>query len=376
VIRYQYGNHLGSSSLELDHEAQVISYEEYFPYGSTSYQAVRPNVEVARKRYRYTGMERDEESGLYYHGARYYAPWLGRWTSCDPAATLADRGDPSAERPGIPRAIDTNVYAYVRTNPVRFVDRLGYQESESDEEDSWLNRARVVFNQWASRERHRLEVIASQLPSVAEQAAEHIDQLNRFLNGPSEVESRIYSPEVEAEIIERSRTVEDLGQADVDLDPIVPVTERGPVMQSGAGGQWRAAALAASQRAATLARGTGRAVRELDAASARFQSLNPTVVLETLEGPTLVARGPTRNLPVASRTLLREGEELVRMRPDILVPRQIRIHPDVRVLVRAHFEGVTPRVLAVHGRPFCASCVETIEAFGGRVIEPGVAIFR
>ena len=37
------------------------------------------------KRYRYTGKERDEENGLYYHGARYYAPWLGRWTSCDPA---------------------------------------------------------------------------------------------------------------------------------------------------------------------------------------------------------------------------------------------------------------------------------------------------
>ena len=36
------------------------------------------------KRYRYTGKERDEESGLHYHGARYYAPWLGRWTSCDP----------------------------------------------------------------------------------------------------------------------------------------------------------------------------------------------------------------------------------------------------------------------------------------------------
>src|SRR5262249_49806587 len=35
-------------------------------------------------RYRYTGKERDEESGLSYHGARYYAPWVGRWTSCEP----------------------------------------------------------------------------------------------------------------------------------------------------------------------------------------------------------------------------------------------------------------------------------------------------
>ena len=84
LIRYQFGNHLGSASLELDDQAQIISYEEYTPYGSTSYQAVRSQTETP-KRYRYTGKERDEESGLYYHGARYYAPWLGRWTSCDPS---------------------------------------------------------------------------------------------------------------------------------------------------------------------------------------------------------------------------------------------------------------------------------------------------
>ena len=89
LIRYQFGNHLGSASLELDEQAQIISYEEYHPYGSTSYQAVRSQTETP-KRYRYTGKERDEESGLYYHGARYYAPWLGRWTSADPIEIYRD----------------------------------------------------------------------------------------------------------------------------------------------------------------------------------------------------------------------------------------------------------------------------------------------
>ncbi len=42
--------------------------EEYSPYGETTFGS------FARKRYRYTRRERDEESGLYYHGARYYAP--------------------------------------------------------------------------------------------------------------------------------------------------------------------------------------------------------------------------------------------------------------------------------------------------------------
>ena len=110
LIRYQFGNHLGSASLELDHQAQVISYEEYYPYGSTSYQAVRSQTETP-KRYRYTGMERDEESGLNYHGARYYAPWLGRWLSADPT----DLHDGS------------NLYAYVNGRPLTQTDRTGFQ---------------------------------------------------------------------------------------------------------------------------------------------------------------------------------------------------------------------------------------------------------
>ena len=88
VTRYQLGNHLGSSSVELDEKAHVISYEEYFPYGSTSYQAARRDIEVSPKGHRYTYKERDEESGFYYHSARYYAPWLGRWASCDSAGMV------------------------------------------------------------------------------------------------------------------------------------------------------------------------------------------------------------------------------------------------------------------------------------------------
>jgi RHS repeat-associated protein len=111
VTRYQFDNHLGSASLELDDGAKIISYEDYYPYGSTSYQAVNSAIEVSLKRYRYTGKERDEESGLYYHGARYYAPWLGRWISCDPKGLLD----------GI------NMFIYGRNNPIGYVDPTGTQ---------------------------------------------------------------------------------------------------------------------------------------------------------------------------------------------------------------------------------------------------------
>ena len=84
LYRYQYSNHLGSVGLELDAYAALISYEEYHPYGTSAYQAKNAGIKAIAKRYRYTGMERDEETGLAYHSARYYLMWLGRWLSADP----------------------------------------------------------------------------------------------------------------------------------------------------------------------------------------------------------------------------------------------------------------------------------------------------
>ncbi|MCC5919027.1 MAG: RHS repeat-associated core domain-containing protein, partial [Cryomorphaceae bacterium] len=84
VARYQYSNHLGSAALELNEAAEIISYQEYHPFGSTSYELHTNDSEVSLKRYQYVGKERDGESGLYYYGARYYADWLCRFVSVDP----------------------------------------------------------------------------------------------------------------------------------------------------------------------------------------------------------------------------------------------------------------------------------------------------
>ncbi|HEX4982899.1 MAG TPA: SpvB/TcaC N-terminal domain-containing protein, partial [Ilumatobacteraceae bacterium] len=76
LVRYQCPNHIGSTSLETDELGRVISYEEFHPYGTSAYQAVDRSTVAAAKRYRYTGAERDDETGLEQHGARYYVPWL------------------------------------------------------------------------------------------------------------------------------------------------------------------------------------------------------------------------------------------------------------------------------------------------------------
>ena len=106
--RYQLDNHLESACVELDREARIISCEEYTPFGTTAYQAVSHPAQ-APKRFRSTGKEKDHESGLYYHGARYYAAWLARWVSADPS--------------GITSGL--NLYEYVAGNPIAFNDPDG-----------------------------------------------------------------------------------------------------------------------------------------------------------------------------------------------------------------------------------------------------------
>jgi RHS repeat-associated protein len=85
------------------------AYEEYHPYGSTAWWAQNSGTEVSRKRYRYTGMERDEETSLSRHGVRMYATWLGRWASADPSGLKAG----------------VNRFRYCSGNPIGSVDTSG-----------------------------------------------------------------------------------------------------------------------------------------------------------------------------------------------------------------------------------------------------------
>jgi RHS repeat-associated protein len=112
------GQYPARPTYHYDPPSRKIRYEEYHPYGTSAYRAVDSTVEVSARRYRYTGMERDEETGLGYHSARYYAPWLGRWTSADP----------------IGLAGGLNLFEYAASNPVVLSDSEGTSPSESTPE--------------------------------------------------------------------------------------------------------------------------------------------------------------------------------------------------------------------------------------------------
>jgi RHS repeat-associated protein len=106
LVRYQLSDRLESIVIEVDESGALVSYEEYTPYGDTSYQLV---LSERPKRFRWINKERDQENGFYYCEQRYYAPWIGRWTATDP---LGLEGGP-------------NLYAYAGCSPVMYSDPTG-----------------------------------------------------------------------------------------------------------------------------------------------------------------------------------------------------------------------------------------------------------
>jgi RHS repeat-associated protein len=77
---------------------------------------IRASEQLNRVWPRYTGKERDTESGLDYFGARYYASSMGRFSSPDPSGLLA-------QNPADPQS--WNLYAYARNNPLSNIDPDG-----------------------------------------------------------------------------------------------------------------------------------------------------------------------------------------------------------------------------------------------------------
>ena len=214
VVRFQYDNYLGSSSLELDESASIISYEEYHPFGTTSYRSGRSETEVSMKKYKYVGKERDEETGLYYFGARYYAAWLGRWTAVDPLAK---------------KNVHLTPYNYCSLNPIVRVDPDGkddyYNKAGkwvgSDGEGNGIRitnaRTKEMFNEWMTDRGAEGMRNLSTVVTVQENVAEAISKIYKDSND-QQVERKAYvvldtnastltieeQPRVKGDVIDRS----------------------------------------------------------------------------------------------------------------------------------------------------------------------------
>jgi insecticidal toxin complex protein TccC len=158
-LRYSLDDHLGSCALELDQQAQVISQEGYYPFGATAWYARGSKVDVDYKTIRYSGKEMDD-SGLYYYGARYYAPWLQRWVSADPA------GDVDG----------LNMYGFVGNNPLSYFDDSGKSRTPSE-----LKNETISGFKFLSSVHHEMNTLGKQLDDLSHPAAFRWNILKNFI---------------------------------------------------------------------------------------------------------------------------------------------------------------------------------------------------
>jgi RHS repeat-associated protein len=117
---YFHADHLGSSSYVTDEHANLTEHLEYFAFGETwvNEHPAQPTPVP----YQFGGKENDEETGLYYHGARYYNPKTDQWQSPDPALEGYLDGSPNG---GVYQPFNLASYTFGNNNPVRLTDPTG-----------------------------------------------------------------------------------------------------------------------------------------------------------------------------------------------------------------------------------------------------------
>ena len=120
---YYHSDHLGSASLISDYKGDEYQRIEYTPYGEIWVEKTS-NIGLEWLPYKFTAKELDEETGLYYYGARYLDPKYSRWISTDPALSAYMSGY-SVGGGGIYNHFNFNLYHYANNNPVKYTDPTG-----------------------------------------------------------------------------------------------------------------------------------------------------------------------------------------------------------------------------------------------------------
>ncbi len=126
TVSYLFGDHLGSTSITASNDGTQTGEIRYYPWGTERYTwGATPTT------YHFTGQRLESSLGLYYYGARWYDPAVGRFVSADTVI------------PGGVQGLDR--YAYTANNPLRYIDPNGhhYCDSKYQAEDvcDWYNKA-------------------------------------------------------------------------------------------------------------------------------------------------------------------------------------------------------------------------------------------
>ena len=104
---FYHSNHLGSTSYITDDKVNITQYDAYLPYGELLVDEHSSSEDLP---YKFNGKQFDEETGLYYYGARYLNPMASIWYGVDPLAE---------------KYKSIGAYVYCSANPIRLIDSDG-----------------------------------------------------------------------------------------------------------------------------------------------------------------------------------------------------------------------------------------------------------
>ncbi len=119
---YYHSDHLGSASYITNLDGEVVQHVEYVPFGEVFLEERNNTWNTP---FLFNGKELDEETGLYYYGARYYNPRISLWYGVDPLAEKRPHMSP---------------YNYCSWNPIMKIDPDGMDEWELNKKGEEVNR--------------------------------------------------------------------------------------------------------------------------------------------------------------------------------------------------------------------------------------------
>ena len=154
---YYHADHLQSAQFITNAKGEQYEHIEYTPYGELWIEETAPGID--KLPFRFTGKELDEETGLYYYGARYLDPKYSRWLSGDPALNdyIPKAGADTSKLPngGAYNCFNFAVFGYGNNNPIKYNDPTGETASYSIDDENktiTINVEIIIFGKDATSE--------------------------------------------------------------------------------------------------------------------------------------------------------------------------------------------------------------------------------
>ena len=165
---YYHSDHLGSTAYITDQKANVTQYDAYLLYGEL---LVDEHSSSADLPYKFNGKELDEETGLYYYGARYMNPIASIWYGVDPL---------TEKYPNV------SAFAYCAGNPVKLVDPDGRFITCADKDGTTYMYYKGHWHEWAIIPKNRSEIMIGKI--YKPKKGSFMDQVLNCINSMSKSE--------------------------------------------------------------------------------------------------------------------------------------------------------------------------------------------